>query len=258
MYHQSSVWSFSDSSYIIWKMLAPLIYMALFHCHWIGNFVLEWRNSCYTRPILKGIFFCVSLFHIDQCLPSLFCLVISTILSNFHIDPCLPSLCLVISTILSNFLIDQCLPSLCLVISTILSDFHIDQCLPSLCLVISTILSKYNTVLFLLYLITLTLHLRLFVTKNFWQISRTLFAAKLPAIRPVIESAEGRVVKLSVQSLCLSWSPVIIQLFRSFVIGSHESGWDHMAGESVSLTRLLLSGQSSSVCLEVKLMAFRP
>jgi len=57
MYHQSSAWSFSDSSYIIWKMLAPLIYMAVFHCHWIGNFVLEWRNSCYTRPILKGIFF---------------------------------------------------------------------------------------------------------------------------------------------------------------------------------------------------------
>jgi hypothetical protein len=86
--------------------------------------------------------------------------------------------------------------------------FQIDHCLPSFCLVISTILSKYNTVIFLLYLITLTLHQCLFVRKNFRQISRTLFASKLPAMRPLKESAEEKFMKLIVQNLCLSWSPV--------------------------------------------------
>ena len=82
--------------------------------------------------------------------------------------------------------------------------FQIVHCLPSFCLVISTVLSKYNTVIFLLYLITLTLHQCLFVRKNFRQISRTLFASKLPAMRPLKESAEEKFMKLIVQNLCLS------------------------------------------------------
>jgi hypothetical protein len=106
--------------------------------------------------------------------------------------------------------------------------FHTDHCLPSFCFVIGTILSKYSTVLFVLYLITLALHQCLFVTKNFRPISRSVFASKIPASRPLKGNAEEKFVKLSVQNLLLSWSLVLIELFRSFVIGSSESEWQHV------------------------------
>jgi hypothetical protein len=47
------------------------------------------------------------------------------------------------------------------------------------------------------------------------------------------------------RGFCLSWSPIVTPLFRSFVTGSDESGWSRMTGESAFSTFVLLRGSLS-------------